>query len=92
MTTTVVHNADEQRYEIHVDGVLAGFTEAKEDGEVVAFPHTLVLEQFEGKGLASQLVAGALDDIRARDKRILAQCPYVARFVEKHQDYADLLA
>jgi predicted GNAT family acetyltransferase len=92
MTTTVVHNADEQRYEIHVDGVLAGFTEAKEDGEVVAFPHTLVLEQFEGKGLASQLVAGALDDIRARDKRIIAQCPYVARFVEKHQDYADLLA
>lgn len=92
MTNTVVHNADAQRYEIHVDGVLAGYTEAKEDGEVVTFPHTLVFDQFEGQGLASQLVTGALDDIRAREKKIIAQCPYVARFVEKHPDYADLLA
>lgn len=89
----VVHNTDEQRYEIHVDGILAGFTEAKEDGsDVVVFPHTVVFEQFEGQGLASELVAGALDDIRVRGKRIVAQCPYVARFVEKHSDYADLLA
>jgi predicted GNAT family acetyltransferase len=93
MTNTVVHNADEQRYEIHVDGILAGFTEAKEgDGEIVVFPHTKVFEQFEGQGLGSQLVGGALDDIRVRGKRIIAECPYVARFVEKHQDYADLLA
>ena len=93
MTNTVVHNADEQRYEIHVDGVLAGFTQAVEgDGEVVRFPHTEVLEQFEGQGLGSELVAGALDDVRARGKKIIAQCPYVARFVEKHSDYADLLA
>ncbi|NRQ49425.1 GNAT family N-acetyltransferase [Aeromicrobium stalagmiti] len=93
MTNKVVHNTDEQRYEILVDGILAGFTEAKEgDGDVVVFPHTVVFEQFEGQGLASQLVAGALDDIRVRGKKIKAVCPYVARFVEKHQDYADLLA
>ncbi|MET0931648.1 MAG: GNAT family N-acetyltransferase [Aeromicrobium sp.] len=92
MTNTVVHNVDEQRYEIHVDGILAGFTEAKEDGEVVVFPHTEVFQQFEGQGLGSQLVGGALDDIRVRGKKIIAKCPYVARFVEKHADYADLLA
>ena len=93
MTNTVVHNADEQRYEIHVDGVLAGFTTALEgDGEVVQFPHTEIFEQFEGQGLGSELVAGALDDVRVRGKKIIAQCPYVARFVEKHSDYADLLA
>jgi predicted GNAT family acetyltransferase len=92
MSHTVVHNADEQRYEILVDGILAGFTQAKEDGEIVVFPHTLVFDQFEGEGLASELVAGALDDVRVRGKKIVAQCPYVARFVEKHQDYADLLA
>ncbi|MET0448361.1 MAG: GNAT family N-acetyltransferase [Aeromicrobium sp.] len=92
MTHTVTHNADEQRYEIHVDGILAGYTEAKEDGEVVVFPHTLVFDQFEGQGLGSELVTGALDDIRVRGKKIIPQCPYVARFVEKHSDYADLLA
>ena len=92
MTNTVVHNSDKQRYEIHVDGILAGITEAHEDGEVVTFPHTKVFEQFEGQGLGSELVAGALDDVRVRGKKIVAQCPYVARFVEKHQDYADLIA
>ena len=92
MTNTVVHNTDKQRYEIHVDGILAGITEAHEDGEVVTFPHTKVFEQFEGQGLGSELVAGALDDVRVRGKKIVAQCPYVARFVEKHQDYADLIA
>lgn len=92
MTTQVTHNAEKQRYEIHVDGILAGITEAHEDGEIVTFPHTKVFEQFEGQGLASVLVSGALDDVRVHEKKIIAECPYVARFVEKHPDYADLLA
>lgn len=92
MSNQVVHNPDKQRYEILVDGILAGITEAHEDGEVVTFPHTKVFEQFEGQGLASILVSGALDDIRDRGKKIIAECPYVARFVEKHSDYSDLLA
>ncbi|KAA1395338.1 GNAT family N-acetyltransferase [Aeromicrobium ginsengisoli] len=92
MSNLVTHNADKDRYEIHVDNILAGFTQAFEDGDVVTFPHTVVFDQFEGQGLASQLVTGALDDIRVRGKKIIATCPYVARFVEKHPDYQDLLA
>ncbi|WP_332662026.1 GNAT family N-acetyltransferase [Aeromicrobium sp.] len=92
MTHQVTHNVDENRYEIHVDGILAGFTQAFEKGDVVTFPHTKVFEQFEGQGLASELVAGALDDIRVRGKLIVATCPYVARFVDQHPDYKDLLA
>lgn len=92
MSNEIVHNADKQRYEIHVDGKFAGFTEAKPDGDVIVFPHTVVFDEFEGQGLASQLVAGALDDVRRQGQKIIAQCPYVARFVEKHSEYADLLA
>lgn len=92
MSNLVTHNADQDRYEIHVDNILAGFTQAFEDGDVVTFPHTVVFDQFEGQGLASELVTGALDDIRVRGKKIVATCPYVARFVEKHPDYQDLLA
>ncbi len=92
MTTTVSLNVDKQRYEIFVDGTLAGLTQAIADGEVVTMPHTKVFDEFEGQGLASQLVTGALDDIRSRGQRIIAECPYVARFIEKHPDYADLLA
>ncbi len=92
MTNTIDFNADERRYEIHVDGTLAGFTQAHADGDVVTFPHTVVFDEFEGQGLAGQLVAGALDDVRAQGKKVIATCPYVSRFIEKHDEYADLLA
>ena len=92
MTNTVSLNASKQRYEIFVDGVLAGLTQAIEDGEVVTMPHTKIFEEFEGQGLASRLVTGALDDIRSRGKKIVAECPYVAQLVVKHPEYADLLA
>ena len=92
MSNEVIHNVDKQRYEIHVDGTFAGFTQALLAGDVVTFPHTVVFDEFEGQGLAGQLVTGALDDVRAHGTKIVAECPYVARFVEKHPEYADLLA
>lgn len=92
MTHTVTLNPEKQRYEIHVDGTFAGFTQAVADGEVVTMPHTKVFDEFEGQGLASRLVTGALDDIRARGLTIIAECPYVAQFVVKHPDYSDLLS
>ncbi len=91
MTNSINLNTDEQRYEITVDGILAGFTQALVDGDVVTFPHTVVFDEFEGQGLAGQLVSGALDDVRAQGKKVIATCPYVKRFIEKHPDYADLL-
>jgi uncharacterized protein len=90
MGSNITHNEDEQRYEIAVDGILAGFTQAIEDGDVVTFPHTVIFDQFEGQGLASELVTGALDDVRVRGKKVIATCPYVSRFIDKHPDYADL--
>lgn len=92
MSHTITLNADEQRYEIHVDGTFAGFTEAIADGDVVTFPHTVVFDEFEGQGLASKLVTWALDDVRGRGQKVVATCQYVARFIEKHPTYADLLA
>ncbi|MDX6278031.1 MAG: uncharacterized protein QOJ72_2159 [Nocardioidaceae bacterium] len=92
MGNNITHNEDEQRYEIAVDGILAGYTQAIEDGDVVTFPHTVIFDQFEGQGLASELVTAALDDVRVRGKKVVATCPYVKRYIDKHPDYADLLA
>ena len=91
-TTTVTHDSDKQRYEIHVDGTLAGYATAEENGGRVVFPHTVVFDEFEGKGVASVLVAHSLDDVRNRGKKVVSTCPYVSHFIEKHPRYADLLA
>lgn len=91
MSTEVVHNEAEQRYEIHVDGTVAGFLTARPENGVVHLPHTEVDERFEGAGLASRLVTEALQDIRRRGEKASPTCPYVKRFFSKHPEYADLL-
>ena len=86
----------ESRYEIHVDDSgspagIAAFVDAPgADGVTEGiFPHTVVGEQFGGKGLASKLVRVALDETIADGHRIVAMCPYVASWVEKHPDYKE---
>ncbi|MFF7990664.1 GNAT family N-acetyltransferase [Kitasatospora xanthocidica] len=90
-TSTVVERADERhRYEILVDGELAGFTEYRDHEDQRVFYHTEIDEAFAGRGLASRLVQDALTDVRAAGKRIVPICPYVAKFLTKHDDFADI--
>jgi hypothetical protein len=93
MKPTVVHNASAEQYEIHVGDERAGFTEAHpQDDGTVLFPHTKIDAAFEGQGLASTLVAGALDDIRDRGLKVVVTCPYILGWLPKHPEYEDLLA
>ena len=88
----VVDNPDEGRFEIHVDGVRAGFTQYHDNGTVRTFPHTEIDEVYGGRGLATQLIQQALDTTRGLDMTVRPLCPAVKRFIEKHPDYQDLVA
>ncbi|MFJ8887752.1 GNAT family N-acetyltransferase [Streptomyces sp. NPDC102402] len=87
----IVRNVDARhRYEILVDGVSAGFTAYRDrDGQRVFF-HTEIDDAFAGRGLASVLVEQALDHTRSSDRRIVPVCPYVAKFLKKHDEFADV--
>jgi predicted GNAT family acetyltransferase len=89
-----VTNAPEhRRYEARIDGELAGIAEYRASDRIVTFVHTEVMSAFEGKGVGSALVRGALDDVRAHGKKVRAVCPFVKGYVEKHSDeYGDLVA
>ncbi len=54
--------------------------------------HTFTPDTARGRGVAAQLVRGALDYVRANNFRVIAACWYVASFMEKHAEYRDLLA
>jgi len=80
------------RFEVHVDGALAGFTEYRErPGGVRAFPHTEVDPAYQGRGLAQRLIRDALDQTRAAHLSVLPYCPSVRGFIAKHPDYLDLV-
>jgi predicted GNAT family acetyltransferase len=88
---TVADHPDRKRFEIHVGDELAGFTEYRPRGDRYAFVHTEIGDEFGGRGLASQLVKAALDEMRARGIAVLPYCPYVKRYIQRHADYQDLV-
>ena len=91
MALEVVDNPARSRYELRDDGHLVGFTEYHERDGALVFPHTVITEPKRRAGFGRTLVQGALDDVRAKGRRIVAQCPFVAEFVAEHAEYADLL-
>jgi predicted GNAT family acetyltransferase len=93
MALAVADNPAKSRYELRDDGHLVGFTEYHErDDGVLVFPHTVITVPKRGAGYGSTLVGGALDDVRKQGRTIVAECPFVSRFVREHPEYADLLA
>ena len=89
----ITKNTALQRYEIHEEGQLLGFAAYRDlpDG-VVELPHTVVEPAYEGRGVGSALVKAVLADIRADGHRVLATCRFVAAFLDRHPEYADLRA
>ncbi|MGW1813723.1 GNAT family N-acetyltransferase [Streptomyces sp. NPDC002125] len=89
--TPTVRDVDARhRYEILVGEVRAGLTAYRDRDEQRVFFHTEVDDAFAGQGLASVLVREALNDVRASGKRIVPVCPYVAKFLKKHEEFADI--
>jgi predicted GNAT family acetyltransferase len=88
--TDVVNNTAKHRYELAVDGHIAATYYSIAD-DVITFVHTEVPPELGGKGIASQLIKGALDQVRAEGLKVIPQCPFVKAYIEKHPDYADLL-
>jgi predicted GNAT family acetyltransferase len=84
-------NPEQQRFEAYVDGRLAGFSEYVADGDGLDIVHTEVDDAFEGQGVGSTLVRGALDAVRGERVRVVAQCPFVKSYLDEHQEYADLV-
>ncbi|GAB3061129.1 GNAT family N-acetyltransferase [Micromonospora schwarzwaldensis] len=91
MSFLVEENPAKHRFEILVDDALAGFTAYLPRGEVLVFTHTEVEDRYQGQGVGAALMRGTLDQVRARGGRVVPRCPFMAAFIERHPDYADLV-
>jgi predicted GNAT family acetyltransferase len=84
-------NADQERYEIRVDGELAGFLQYQLRTGLIELVHTEIDEEFEGRGLGSRLISFALDDARGRGLEVLPFCPFVNDYIRRHREYVALV-
>ena len=91
MTNDVTLNQEKSRYEITVDGELAGFAEFAERDDVRDFNHTEIFPDYQGRGLSGELIQYALDDTHDDEKGIKATCSAVQHFIDKNPGYERLI-
>lgn len=89
---TVADNPAKRRYEALIDGEIAGYVFYQQRDGALVLIHTEVGEQYGGQGVGSRLAAATLDDIRARGLRIVPICPFIQSYLERHPEYAELVA
>jgi len=82
---TVTRNDDASRYEIHHDGVLAGFAEFERRPGEFRFIHTEIDPAFRGKGLAGALAADAVADAAATGDVLVPYCPFIEKYLRTHE-------
>ena len=90
MSEGIRNNTALDRFELEVDGQLAVAYYRMTPG-VITFVHTEVPQALSGQGVATKLIRGALEMVRAQGLKVVPQCPFVSAFMGKHPEYNDLL-
>ena len=87
--TGVRDNKSLGRFELDVEGTMAFANYRRAPGTVI-ITHTETPRALRGRGIASELVEGALRLIRADGSKVVAACDFVADYLRKHPEFVDL--
>jgi len=90
MDAQVVDNPDQNRFELAVDGSVAVAQYRVADGRMI-LTHTEVPHELSGRGIGSRLAQGVFESLCAKGMRVVAECPFMAAYVSRHPQFADLL-
>ena len=85
----VRQNTTHHRFELDADGHKAVAYYRLSPG-VITFTHTEVPKALNGRGIGSKLAQGALEAVRANGLKVVAECPFIAAYIAKHPEFADL--
>ena len=91
MPSTVRHNTALARFELDAEGATA-VAYYRLAGNVMTFHHTETPFHLQGRGIASRLIRGALEQARAQQLKVVPRCSFVAAFMARHPEFNDLLA
>ena len=87
----VRNNKIEHRFELDVEGQVA-FANYRGTPQAVIITHTETPRALRGRGIASELVRGSLELIRADGRKVIGACGFVVDYLGKHPEYRDLVA
>jgi predicted GNAT family acetyltransferase len=87
---SVRDNKAKSRFELDVEGAVA-FANYRLTPTTVIITHTETPRPLPGRGIASELVQGALQLIRADGLKVVAGCGFVVDYLHKHPEFADIV-
>lgn len=85
----ITHNPAENRFEAWIDGQLAKL-DYMEDGNTIVMTHVGVPYQFRGHGVAGVITKAGLEYARSKSLRVIPMCSYVAAYIRRNPQYAEL--
>lgn len=88
--TNVTDNKAASRFEMQVEGRIAFVAYRRGDG-VIMLNHAEVPRELEGRGVGSALVKATLDAVRSEGLKVVPRCSFVAAYMRRHGEYADML-
>ena len=92
MQSQVSENVEQKRFELPINGDAVAAAYYRLDDGLVVLIHTEVPEEFSRQGIATRLAFGTFDIVRKTGRKVVVRCPFMTRFVARHQEYADLVA
>jgi len=84
-------NEEENQFELHTKGGIA-FVEFIREGEKIYLTHTETPESLRGKGVAAELIKQTLQCARDNGLTVVPSCSYVAKYVNEHSKWNDVLS
>ena len=87
---TIRNNPERGRFEVFDADAMIGQAAYVDDiaADQRIFYHTVISEEYGGRGLAGVLAAQALDETVAAGLTIVPVCPYIKKYLGKHPGYA----
>ncbi len=91
MAGEIVNNVSMHRYELPIEGDAVAVSYYKIDDGRVVLLHTEVPNEFGGQGIGTKLAHAVFEQLRAEGKRVIAKCPFMARYAAGNPEYAAML-
>ncbi len=90
MKGSVIDNPAQHRFELPVEDTIA-VAAYRLEGERVILVHTEVPQELSGQGIGSKLAEGVFEAIRDSGRKVVTECPFMAGWVSRHPEYANLV-
>jgi predicted GNAT family acetyltransferase len=90
MPSALRNNKSKNRFELEIDDHLA-FVEYELSPSAIALLHTEVPKELGGRGVGSILAKAVLENVRAQGLKVEPRCEFLAGYIKKHPEFAELV-